>query len=86
MAFEWSVELPPIESIVRHVLVLPVLDLRLPRELRIRRTAARNSTCVPFFTLVHSVFLEISDLNTISNDRFPVVSRDVFYSDTTAIL
>ena len=64
------------------VLVLPLLDFELPHELRIWRTAARNPAwmflmmfpiSVPIFTLIHSVLLEISDVNTISNSRFPVL-------------
>ena len=72
----------PCGMAVPHVLVLSLVDLELPPELRIWRTFARNPagvffrmfpTSVPIFTLIHSVLLEISDANSIPNSRFPVL-------------
>ena len=65
-----------------HVHEFPLLYLELSPELRIWGTAARNParmflmmfpTSVSIFTLIHVALLEISDVSTISNSRFPVL-------------
>ena len=61
-----------VDAAVHHVLVLPLLDLELPPEL---------PTSGPFFTLIHSARLEISDVNMISNSRFPVLQDCYFFGD-----
>ena len=73
--------------------MLPLLYLELSPELRIWGTPARNPawmflmmfpTSVPIFTLIHSTRLEISDVNAISNARFPVLPGGVSFAGDRA--
>ena len=70
-----------------HVHVLPRLYLALSPEFRNSGTAARPpawmffmvfAISIAIFTLIHSALLEISDVDTISNSRFPVLPRGFF--------
>ena len=70
-----------------HVHVLPLLYIESSPELRNSGTAARTLAWIFFmvfaisiviFTLIHSALLEISDVNTISNSRFPVLPGGFF--------
>ena len=81
----------PCGMAVPHVLVLSLVDLELPPELRIWRTFARNPagvffrmfpTSVPIFTLIHSVLLEISDANSIPKFSVPRVPGWLYFQGT----